>query len=117
MVLLDRIELSTSSLPMTRSTTELQQQPNARAIHRRRVGAAYGGAPPACQGAGVDDSAIWTDGQRMSKTPSPANRERERRLADALRPNLPKRKARKREAKAAGDIGRASGREEEGQTV
>lgn len=26
-VLLDRIELSTSSLPMTRSTTELQQQP------------------------------------------------------------------------------------------
>lgn len=29
MVLLDRIELSTSSLPMTRSTTELQQQPVA----------------------------------------------------------------------------------------
>src|SRR3546814_164551 len=101
MVLLDRIELSTSSLPMTRSTTELQQQPNARAIHRRRAGAAYGGAPPACQGAGVDDSAIWTDGQRMSKTPSPADRER--RLAEALRTNLRKRKARTREEKADGD--------------
>src|SRR3546814_17220771 len=102
MVLLDRIELSTSSLPMTRSTTELQQQPNARAIHRRRAGAAYGGAPPACQGAGVDDSAIWTAGQRMSKTPSPANRERERRLHEALRTNLRKRQAPPRREKAGG---------------
>src|SRR3546814_3949688 len=39
----------------------------------------------------------------MSKTPSPANRERERRLAEALRTNLRKRKARTREEKADGE--------------
>lgn len=35
----------------------------------------------------------------MSKTPSPADLERERRLAEALRANLRKRKAQAREAK------------------
>ncbi|MHA4836600.1 hypothetical protein [Sphingopyxis sp. MSC1_008] len=35
----------------------------------------------------------------MSKTPSPADIERERRLAEALRDNLRKRKAQAREAK------------------
>lgn len=35
----------------------------------------------------------------MSKTPSPAEIERERRLAEALRENLRKRKAQAREAK------------------
>ena len=36
----------------------------------------------------------------MSKTPSPADLERERRLAEALRENLRKRKAQARENKA-----------------
>jgi hypothetical protein len=36
----------------------------------------------------------------MSKPPSPADLERERRLAEALRANLRKRKARAREEKA-----------------
>src|SRR3546814_9101802 len=85
---------------MTRSTTELQQQPNARAIHRRRAGAAYGGSPPACQGIGVDDSALCTDRHRMSKTPTPANRARQRRLAEAPPTKLLMPKARTREAKA-----------------
>lgn len=35
----------------------------------------------------------------VSKTPSPADLERERRLADALRENLRKRKAQAREAR------------------
>ncbi|WP_327469878.1 hypothetical protein [Sphingopyxis sp.] len=37
--------------------------------------------------------------RRVSKTPSPADLERERRLAEALRDNLRKRKAQAREAK------------------
>jgi class 3 adenylate cyclase len=49
MVLLDRIELSTSSLPMTRSTTELQQQPGRTMPIRRRAGAAYGETGRTCQ--------------------------------------------------------------------
>ena len=36
----------------------------------------------------------------VTKTPSPADLERERRLADALRTNLRKRKAQARDAKA-----------------
>ncbi|HJS12156.1 hypothetical protein [Sphingopyxis sp.] len=36
----------------------------------------------------------------MSKTPSPADVERERRLAEALRANLRKRKAQARDSKA-----------------
>jgi hypothetical protein len=38
-------------------------------------------------------------GASVSKTPSPADLERERRLADALRENLRKRKAQAREAR------------------
>ena len=100
MVLLDRIELSTSSLPMTRSTTELQQQPGRRRSHVRWAGAAYGGEPLACQGARLDDKAISREGPRVSKPPSPADIERERRLAEALRANLRKRKAQAREAQS-----------------
>ncbi|MCW5646064.1 MAG: hypothetical protein KIT23_02305 [Sphingopyxis sp.] len=37
---------------------------------------------------------------KVSKTPSPADIERERRLAEALRDNLRKRKAQARDAKA-----------------
>ncbi len=39
-------------------------------------------------------------GGRVSKPPSPADIERERRLAEALRDNLRKRKAQARDAKA-----------------
>lgn len=99
MVLLDRIELSTSSLPMTRSTTELQQQPDRPQTHVCRAGAAYGGTPFACQGARLDDAKISPHRARVSKPPSPADLERERRLAEALRENLRKRKAQAREAK------------------
>lgn len=38
--------------------------------------------------------------RRVSKTPSPADVERERRLAEALRENLRKRKTQAREAKS-----------------
>ena len=100
MVLLDRIELSTSSLPMTRSTTELQQQPDRPQTHVRRAGAAYGGTPLACQGARLDDAAISPHRAAVSKPPSSADIERERRLAEALRANLRKRKAKAREAKS-----------------
>ena len=100
MVLLDRIELSTSSLPMTRSTTELQQQPVRPQTHVRRAGAAYGGTPFACQGARLDGEPISRDWPLVSKPPSPAEIERERRLAEALRANLRKRKAQARDTKA-----------------
>jgi hypothetical protein len=99
MVLLDRIELSTSSLPMTRSTTELQQQPGRPQTHVRRAGAAYGGATFACQGRRLDGARISRDWAPVSKPPSPADLERERRLAEALRENLRKRKAQAREPK------------------
>lgn len=39
-------------------------------------------------------------GRSVSKTPSPADLERERRLAEALRANLRKRKAQARDTKA-----------------
>ena len=39
-------------------------------------------------------------GSRVNKPPSPADIERERRLAEALRDNLRKRKAQARDAKA-----------------
>lgn len=68
--------------------------------HVRRAGAAYGGAPRACQGARLDDALISTHRAAVSKPPSPADIERERRLAEALRENLRKRKAQARETKA-----------------
>lgn len=84
---------------MTRSTTELQQQPVRQQTHVRRAGAAYGGTPFACQGARLDGGPISRDCAPVSKPPSPADLERERRLAEALRDNLRKRKAQAREAK------------------
>ena len=42
-------------------------------------------------------------GGRVSKTPSPADLERQQRLAEALRANLRKRKAQSRETRAETD--------------
>jgi hypothetical protein len=50
LVLLGRIELPTSSLPMTRSTTELQQQLVPAGTVLRMAGAAYGCTTLPCQG-------------------------------------------------------------------
>ena len=100
MVLLERIELSTSPLPRVRSTTELQQRPGRPGTHVLWAGAAYGGAPFTCQGARLDAVPISPHRALVSKPPSPADIERERRLAEALRANLRKRKAQAREAKA-----------------
>ena len=83
---------------MTRSTTELQQQPGRPQTHVCWAGAAYGGVPFACQGARLDGEPISRDWPPVSKPPSPADIERERRLAEALRVNLRKRKAQAREA-------------------
>ena len=84
---------------MTRSTTELQQQPDRPQTHVRRAGAAYGGTSLACQGARLDDRPISPHRATVSKPPSPADLERERRLVEALRENLRKRKAQAREAR------------------
>lgn len=100
MVLLERIELSTSPLPRVRSTTELQQLTGRLRTDVRWAGAAYGGAPCTCQGARLDDAPISPHRADVSKPPSPADLERERRLAEALRANLRKRKAQAREANA-----------------
>jgi hypothetical protein len=79
-VLLGRIELPTSSLPMTRSTTELQQLSLVRAA--------------LCE-------AAWQMSTRLrarcafgiaSDMTEPAKKSREERLAEALRANLRRRK-------------------------
>ncbi len=96
MVLLDRIELSTSPLPMECSTTELQQR-NAGAVAvparrhychsgtgraRMSAGAWQGVSPPG-----------ETSGEAMvERRKAELRAEREARLADALRRNLRRRK-------------------------
>jgi hypothetical protein len=85
MVLPVRIELTTSALPRMRSTTELRQ-------HREdRV--AVDGDPR--------EAALWPGRQRRVKAKAMAKRdeEREKRLAEALRENL-----RRRKAQARGDV-------------
>ena len=62
--------------------------------------AAYDRALLACQGARLDDAAISPHRAAVSKPHSSADIERERRLAEALRANLRKRKAKAREAKS-----------------
>jgi len=100
MVLLDRIELSTSSLPMTRSTTELQQQPDRPQTDVAGQARPMAGRPTPVKVRGLTLRRFRGHGRNVSKTPSPADIERERRLADALRDNLRKRKAQARETKA-----------------
>jgi microcystin degradation protein MlrC len=85
MVLPVRIELTTSALPRMRSTTELRQ-------HFVRKGAPMTVAPFACQPVArlADDRhAVGVTGK---------DKEREERLAAALRENLKRRKAQAREA-------------------
>ena len=100
MVLLDRIELSTSSLPMTRSTTELQQQPGRpRSIFAGQA-RPMAGRPAPVKAIGLTRARFHCQSWDVSKTPSPAELERQQRLAEALRENLRKRKAQARETRA-----------------
>ncbi len=99
MVLLDRIELSASPLPRECSTTELQQRPMRPGPLRPRAGAAYGGGPSECQGGVAPRKATRLEMAFMdtpAPPPSPTD-SRERRLAEALRANLRRRKEAARE--------------------
>ena len=93
LVLLGRIELPTSSLPMTRSTTELQQHtPKVRPYAKGR-----GGCQAAC--AFVGDLASGARAGRMdrrrhlAKDAQDKERIKAERLREALRANLRRRKA------------------------
>ena len=79
-----RIELTTSALPRMRSTTELRQ-------HFVRERRAYGGAPCARQPVAGRRRAGHLDDMAEK------DKEREERLAAALRENLRKRKAQARD--------------------
>ena len=81
MVLPVRIELTTSALPRMRSTTELRQ-------HCPETGGPMAAGPMRCQGKGMSD------------------KDKEARLAAALRENLRKRKAGTAPAKPPSDLPR-----------
>ncbi len=81
MVLLGRIELPTSSLPMTRSTTELQQRAPRKA--GLCVGTAHMSSRLRCEN---------EFGNAIRMKPKD-NKSRDDRLAEALRANLRRRKA------------------------
>ena len=83
MVLPVRIELTTSALPRMRSTTELRQHAK-RQQAVAKDGRAYG----------LARASLSTDRWRMARN----DKDREQRLAAALRENLRKRKAQSREA-------------------
>ena len=97
MVLLERIELSTSSLPMTRSTTELQQPGPGRSGNRiggsKQARAIVAGAPNVKRGLmhGGDSGTALLMGESKGNDLS-----REERLAAKLRENLRRRKAQSR---------------------
>jgi hypothetical protein len=83
MVLLGRIELPTSSLPMTRSTTELQQHtPKGGPMRRLRIIVKRLASAPA----------IWHR-PVMAKDMADKERIKAERLREALRANLRRRKA------------------------
>ncbi len=105
MVLLGRIELPTSSLPMTRSTTELQQQlvPLAEATLPDRRGLWLAACPLSRHGLSAQCLSAYHPAMD-EKNPDPAARaagnDRAARLAEQLRANLRKRKA---QARGAGE--------------
>ena len=88
MVLPVRIELTTSALPRMRSTTELRQ-------HRADGSAPEAGAMEKAS-ARVKAGCRWRGGRTITTPMSEKDQERERRLAEALRENLKKRKAQAR---------------------
>src|SRR5437867_13259024 len=94
MVLPVRIELTTSALPRMRSTTELRQHVRARIAGPRFPGTrAYGRA-----GARMSRQALPDPPPAVQMGPMADDRKtREEKLAEALRENLRKRKAQKRE--------------------
>jgi shikimate 5-dehydrogenase len=89
MVLPVRIELTTSALPRMRSTTELRQHLAKGASRQSEL----------CRGP-AGEAALWPGGMSDVKAVTVAKRdeEREKRLAEALRENLRRRKAQRREA-------------------
>ncbi len=93
MVLLERIELSTSPLPRVRSTTELQQ----RAICRN-AGVPMGGEDPLCQEQRLAFRAVLG-----SMTAMTDKDERAKRLAKELRKNLRRRKGQARGQDSGGN--------------
>jgi hypothetical protein len=93
MVLLERIELSTSPLPRVRSTTELQQ----RAICRN-AGVPMRGEDPICQ---EQRLAFRAD---LGSVPDMTDKdERAKRLAEELRKNLRRRKGQARGQESGGE--------------
>jgi hypothetical protein len=92
MVLLDRIELSTSSLPMTRSTTELQQQPGPTPAIRRGQARPMARRAETVNPEGLTKCRLSEHGRVMAQPSTPTDKSREERLAEALRENLRKRK-------------------------
>ena len=90
MVLLERIELSTSPLPRVRSTTELQQ----RAICRNA------GVPMGGEGARCQEEALAFRPFLGSVFAMTDKDERAQRLAEQLRKNLRRRKGQAREQDA-----------------
>jgi hypothetical protein len=93
MVLLGRIELPTSSLPMTRSTTELQQHtPKVRPYAK-----GWGCCQAACAFAGYLASGARACGMewrtQLAKDAQDKERIKAERLREALRANLRRRKA------------------------
>jgi hypothetical protein len=92
MVLLDRIELSTSSLPMTRSTTELQQQPGPTPAIRRGQARPMARRAETVNPEGLTKCRLSEQGEAMAQPPPRSDKSREDRLAEALRENLRKRK-------------------------
>jgi hypothetical protein len=91
-----RIELTTSALPRMRSTTELRQHIGGRPGDQRR---AYG------QSGGSRQGALAVRGRRRLSVEAmtKSDPERERRLAEALRANLRRRKAQAREQVPEGE--------------
>ena len=106
MVLLGRIELPTSSLPMTRSTTELQQ-------HTPKV-RPYAKGWGCCQAACVAARSLASGGtqlaqlrrQSLAKDAEDKERIKAERLREALRANLRRRKARPPQLSAEHAAGR-----------
>ena len=101
MVLPVRIELTTSALPRMRSTTELRQHRQRAAGAAVRTAALWGKAP---RGVNPPTDLLFRGAApRYGRAMSKSDDERARRLAEALRANLRRRKAQARGDEAKGE--------------